>query len=106
VRLSAFALVALLMAGCSSMPTQPAQPDAQAFQTKFLNLASISDQVGNITNVAPNTQVYVPIQVAPITQISALSWGSQNATPVLGLEGYQGIDTNTSQLLDQLQHNQ
>jgi hypothetical protein len=101
VRVPIFALAAVLLAGCSGAPTQPAKPDAQAFQTQFLNLASLANQASTMTNVAPNTQVYVPIQIAPVTQVSALSWGSQSASPGLGLNGYQGIDLNTSQLIDQ-----
>jgi hypothetical protein len=105
VRVSALALVALVMAGCGSMPTQQVPSDAHAFQTQFLNLASITSQMSNMTNVAPNTQVNVPIQIAPVTQISALSWGSQTANPLLGLTGSQGITVNTGQYMDQVQAN-
>jgi len=103
VHVFTLAVMAMVMAGCSSMPTQPVPSDAQGFQTQFLNLASITSQMSNIINVAPNTQVSVPIQIAPVTQVSALSWGGQSANPLLDQLGSQGININTSQYLDQFQ---
>lgn len=104
MRAPAIALVALLMAGCSGSPTQPAAA-GPGFETQFLNLASISDQIGNMTNVGINTQVNVPIQVAPVTQISALSFGNQSANPMLDQVTSQGLNFDVSQLLDQYQTN-
>lgn len=95
----AFAVgAALVLAGCGAAP---GQPEPQAFQTKFLNLASITNQVADMTNIGVNTQVNVPVVVTPITQVSALSWGNQSANPNVNLPINQDMNVNVSQLMTQ-----
>ena len=88
----------LVLTGCSAAPTQPA-PDA--FNTKFLNLASIASQVGNMTNIGVNNQINVSPVVTPVTAVQAMSSGSQyaGASPTISTD--QGLGNDFGQYLGQ-----
>ena len=100
MRFYAYAVgAAVMLAGCSA--AVPGQPAPQAFHSQFLNLASVADQVANMTNIGINTQVNVPVVVSPITQVSTLSDGAQNADPTVDLPISQGMNLDVSQLMSQ-----